>query len=338
MSPGVSVYTDGACSGNPGPGGWAWAIDGGRYQSGYEEHTTNQRMEVKAALEAVRANAGPVEVVSDSTYVVNCFRDAWYVGWRTRGWLNSQKKPVANRDLWEPLIDLVLDRGDVTFRWVKGHGDDPMNDLVDRLAVQAITDRCGRQGVGRPAELGSPDVPPVKARSAGAGPRLPEGHLVLVTGLRPPQLGGYDPNPIWDAVRRKLSDALSFLSTEHRDLMVVTGMGLGAEQLGAEAAVDAGVPFVAVLPYPNPDGVWTAETRRRFRSVIGSSLMEVVYDDRAPTSKQGAGAAASRRDAWLARHAADAIVVHDGDDDRTDRALAALTMQLGDEHVIVVHP
>jgi hypothetical protein len=76
-------------------------------------------------------------VVSDSTYVVNCFRDRWWQGWQARGWLNAARKPVANRDLWEPLVELVQRRGDVTFRWVKGHSGDPMNDLVDRLAVAA---------------------------------------------------------------------------------------------------------------------------------------------------------------------------------------------------------
>jgi len=133
----TEIYTDGACSGNPGPGGWAWAIPGGRFESGFEPHTTNQRMEVTAAFEAVQSNDEAIEIVSDSTYVVNCFRDSWYVGWRKRGWLNSQRKPVANRDLWEPFVDLVLSRGNVTFRWVKGHASDPMNDLVDRLAVEA---------------------------------------------------------------------------------------------------------------------------------------------------------------------------------------------------------
>ena len=115
------VYTDGACSGNPGPGGWAWAVPGGRYASGAEAHTTNQRMEITAAFEAVQAIEGRLEVVSDSTYVVNCFRDRWYEGWVKRGWKNTSRQPVANRDLWEPFIELVLSRGDVTFRWVKGH-------------------------------------------------------------------------------------------------------------------------------------------------------------------------------------------------------------------------
>jgi ribonuclease HI len=132
----TEVWTDGACSGNPGPGGWAWAVPDGRQAAGGAPVTTNQRMEIQAALEAVRALPGPLVVVSDSTYVVNCFRDGWWRGWLARGWTNSAKKPVANRDLWEPLVRLVQDRGDVTFRWVKGHSGDPMNDLVDRLAVE----------------------------------------------------------------------------------------------------------------------------------------------------------------------------------------------------------
>jgi ribonuclease HI len=136
----IVVYTDGACSGNPGPGGWAWAVapSGAPQASGGEPRTTNQRMEVRAALEAIRAfdPHETIEVVSDSTYVVNCFRDRWWEGWLRRGWTNSQRQPVANRDLWEPLIGEVRQR-EVRFRWVKGHGGDPMNDLVDRLAVAA---------------------------------------------------------------------------------------------------------------------------------------------------------------------------------------------------------
>jgi ribonuclease HI len=133
----VSVFTDGACSGNPGPGGWAWAVDRSAYASGAEAVSTNQRMEIRAALEAVRALDGPLLVVSDSTYVVHCCRDRWWAGWLARGWLTSAKKPVANRDLWEPLIDAVRQRGDVAFHWVKGHSGHAMNDFVDGLAVEA---------------------------------------------------------------------------------------------------------------------------------------------------------------------------------------------------------
>jgi ribonuclease HI len=107
-------------------------------------------MEITAALEAVQALPGPLEVVSDSTYVVNCFRDRWHVGWVRRGWKNSQGKPVANRDLWEQLVPLVLARGDVTFSWVKGHSGDRMNDVVDLLAVEAALTQTGRSGTTAP--------------------------------------------------------------------------------------------------------------------------------------------------------------------------------------------
>ena len=133
----VSVWTDGACSGNPGPGGWAWALDETTFASGREDPSTNQRMEIRAALEAVRANAGPLLVVSDSTYVVNCFRDRWWEKWLLNGWLTSARKPVMNRDLWEPLVSVVADREDIAFHWVKGHSGHEMNDFVDSLAVQA---------------------------------------------------------------------------------------------------------------------------------------------------------------------------------------------------------
>ena len=103
-------------------------------------------MELTAAFEAARALPGPLRIVSDSTYVVNCFRDRWYEGWKRRGWVNSQRKPVANRDLWEPLIELYLERGDIEWGWVKGHSGDPMNDLVDQLAVEASLTQTGRAG------------------------------------------------------------------------------------------------------------------------------------------------------------------------------------------------
>ncbi|MEO2125477.1 MAG: ribonuclease H [Acidimicrobiales bacterium] len=140
------AYTDGACSGNPGPGGWAWVIPGGAFAAGFDPGTTNQRMELRATLEALRALDGPLLIVSDSTYVVHCFRDNWWRGWQRRGWVNSQKKPVANQDLWKPLIDLYVARGDVDFEWVKGHSGDRWNDEADRLAVEAGQRQINLQG------------------------------------------------------------------------------------------------------------------------------------------------------------------------------------------------
>jgi ribonuclease HI len=141
------VYTDGSCLGNPGPGGWGWAVPGGPFASGAEMKSTNQRMEITAVVKALEALDGPVLVMSDSTYVVNCFRDRWWEGWKRRGWKNSAGKPVANRDLWEPLLGLALDPArSVRFGWVKGHSGDPMNDVVDLLATEAAASQEGVSG------------------------------------------------------------------------------------------------------------------------------------------------------------------------------------------------
>lgn len=140
MSEKIVVYTDGACSGNPGPGGWAWAVDHQVYGSGSENPSTNQRMEVLAAHMAVREFAdatNEIEIVSDSTYVVKCFTDSWHLGWVKRNWKNAAGKPVANQDLWKPFIDDVLSHGNIKFTWVKGHSGHDMNDFVDDLAVKA---------------------------------------------------------------------------------------------------------------------------------------------------------------------------------------------------------
>jgi ribonuclease HI len=103
-------------------------------------------MELRALLEAVRSLEGELDVVTDSTYVANCFRDRWFLGWRKRGWRNAAGKPVANRDLWEPLID-AFEAGRFSVpRWVKGHSGDVMNDLVDGLAVEACQRGVGASG------------------------------------------------------------------------------------------------------------------------------------------------------------------------------------------------
>ena len=172
----VTVYTDGACSGNPGPGGWGWAVDGGPFGSGSERRSTNQRMEVWAVLDALGTLlpiADAVTVVSDSTYVVNCFRDRWWAGWEKRGWKNSQKQPVANQDLWKPLVGLYRENSArISFRWVKGHSGDRMNDRVDVLAVLAAQSQAQRLVVG--LESTSDAAPPftLDRDAATTGDRL----------------------------------------------------------------------------------------------------------------------------------------------------------------------
>lgn len=332
------AYTDGACSGNPGPGGWAWAIPGGRFASGAEAHTTNQRMEITAAFEAVQAIDGRLEVVSDSTYVVHCFRDRWHEGWVKRGWRNSSRQPVANRDLWEPFIDLVLARGDVTFSWVKGHNGDPMNDLVDRLAVEAALTQGGRTGEGEPTDLGPADLPRATRSVPGRDRRLPDGRLVLVTGHRPGELGGYDPNPVAASVAARLQETLDAMLEVDGELTVVSGLRLGAEQLGAEAAVALGLPLVVVLPYPEADRPWPAAARTRFAELVASADVVVTLETKVPATKQLAGAALARRDAWLAKQVDSAVVVWDQEEAVVGRLVRSLEDHLGPEHVLLVHP
>ena len=327
------VYTDGACLGNPGPGGWAWAVPAGRYASGAAELTTNQRMEIQAALEATRALEGRLEIVSDSTYVVNCWRDRWWEAWLRNDWRNKAKKPVANRDLWEPLVDEFAS-GRITMRWVKGHSGDAFNDLVDKLAVEAANLQQGRTGTGTPDVSAVPEDDP----TSGVDPRVPGGRRLVVTGHRPPDLGGYDDNPVASAVRRQLVEIFAAKRSMHDDLVAMTGMGLGAEQLGAEAAVEAGVPFVAVLPYPDPDAMWPEASRRRFRSLVEAAAGTVLLQMKKPETKLKAGAALARRDAWLARHAHEAVVVWDGADAIVGRAVRSLRDHVGEEDVWVLTP
>lgn len=138
----VTIYTDGACSGNPGPGGWAAILFYGEHRkelAGGEKETTNQRMELQAAIEGLQALKEPcrVKLYSDSAYLVNCFQQGWYKSWLKNGWKNAKGKPVENKDLWERLLALK-NQHQVEFIKVKGHADDEWNNRCDQLAVAAI--------------------------------------------------------------------------------------------------------------------------------------------------------------------------------------------------------
>lgn len=138
----VDIYTDGACSGNPGPGGWgAILIYEGKEKelSGGETHTTNNRMELTAAIEGLSALKKPcrVRLYSDSAYLVNAFNNGWLTNWQANGWRNSKKEPVENQDLWQRIIELT-GLHQVTWIKVKGHADNINNNRCDKLAVAAI--------------------------------------------------------------------------------------------------------------------------------------------------------------------------------------------------------
>ncbi len=137
----VMVYTDGACSGNPGPGGWGAILrykDMEREMSGGEAKTTNNRMELLGVISALEALKEPciVELWSDSRYVIDGLQKGWAVSWRRRGWIKSDKKPALNPDLWERLLELT-ERHEMHYHWVKGHADNPYNNRCYRLAVAA---------------------------------------------------------------------------------------------------------------------------------------------------------------------------------------------------------
>ena len=135
----VELYTDGSCSGNPGPGGWGAIL---RFRglekelSGGERETTNNRMELTAAIRGLEALKEPCRVAlyTDSQYIANAINQHWLVNWKKRGWKKADKSPVLNRELWETL-DAQLSRHDVTFHWVKGHADNAYNNRCDALAV-----------------------------------------------------------------------------------------------------------------------------------------------------------------------------------------------------------
>lgn len=139
----VTIYTDGACSGNPGPGGWAAIIirgdDDAETLTGGEPHTTNNRMELTAALEALRTLDGPsrVRLHTDSAYLSRAFNDSWIENWQKNGWRTSSKKPVKNKTLWQELVALD-EQHDIDWIWVKGHADNELNNLADELAVAAM--------------------------------------------------------------------------------------------------------------------------------------------------------------------------------------------------------
>ena len=135
----VTLYTDGACSGNPGPGGWGAILEFMGHEkemSGGEESTTNNRMELTAVIMGLRALKEPcvVELYSDSKYVIDGLQKGWAESWRRRGWVKSDKKPALNPDLWGELLDLT-EKHTLHYHWVKGHAENEKNNRCDELAV-----------------------------------------------------------------------------------------------------------------------------------------------------------------------------------------------------------
>jgi hypothetical protein len=236
-------------------------------------------MELRAALEAVQTLGRPLRVVSDSTYVVNCFRDKWYEGWKKRGWKNANKKPVANRDLWEPLVAEHI-KGGIEWQWVKGHSGDRMNDLVDQLAVDEVAKL--KDAVANPPP---PDIEPP----------WPVRHAIVVSGANEPDSDS----------EAALRQAIAGLDPDVD--IVVSGLRRGAELVAAEICVEHRVQLAAVLPFADPAAHWPDELRQRFDMAFSASSWQVDLG----ANPAQPGTAIKMRNGWLASAGLGAIVVAD---------------------------
>ena len=143
----VTLYTDGACSGNPGPGGWGCILIYGDYKrklSGYENNTTNNRMELMAVIKGLKClvRTTAVKIITDSQYVKNAFTEGWLQNWKQNNWKTKTREDVKNKDLWLELSALV-ENHKVIWEWVKGHSGNKYNDICDSIARSAIKEKSG---------------------------------------------------------------------------------------------------------------------------------------------------------------------------------------------------
>jgi len=312
-------------------------------------------MELQAALSATEMLDGELDIVTDSTYVANCFRDGWWKGWERRGWRNSAKQPVANRDLWEPLIAAHKAGRFGVPRWVKGHSGDPMNDLVDRLAVASSLQGDDARGDTPPSpdELGPADTPSVRATATGTGTaaarladldpaerraerrardgRIPSGTLLVAGGMR--ELA--DDETRHRDLRRRMAELFAAYAQVHDDLRVLTGLRPGAEALAGEAALEAEVDWVAVLPYPDPEAFLASAHRDRVVALRRLAPAEVVLERKVPATRADRAKALNRRDAWLAGAADLAVMVWDQVDEAGREMTVRFEKAIPDDVVIL---
>jgi uncharacterized phage-like protein YoqJ len=219
---------------------------------------------------------------------------------------------------------------------VKGRDGDPTHALVDRLAIEAATRQLGRRG-DTATDLRTPAAPPGRRRAtASAGPDAPAGHLVAVFGHRLAELGGYDDdNPVTADVQSKLTEILRDLQLAYPDPLVLTGLGLGAEQLAATTAVTAGVPYLAVLAFPGQETAWPHARRAAYEQLLAGAAATITLSARTPAGKPEAGRAIGRRNDWMVTHSHTAIVVWDGHNATLGALVQALQRRIPDNLRIV---
>lgn len=251
-------------------------------------------MEVQAVLEALRALDGDVLVVSDSTYVVNCFQDRWYDGWIRRGWKNSARKPVANRDLWEPLIELYKSReAEIDFEWVKGHSGNELNDQADELARAGVAQVRGEAApAGETSDL--PAEPGSGGTSAAEWPAAKAVWVVGATDLDREQ-------------RRELDRQIKAMNPA-QDILV-SGLRRGTELEAGATALERGIPLAVVLPFADPARSWPSQDRERFDQILGRAEWVVTLDG----DPAKPGVAVSSRNDWMQASVLGAVVVGDAE-------------------------
>ncbi len=337
----LRIYTDGACSGNPGPGGWAWASSRDHSGSGGDPDTTNNKMELTAVLEAMRSNPGEIVVVMDSTYVKDGL-EKWSVNWIRNGWMTKDRKPVKNKEIWVPLLEEKDRRGsEVRFEWVKGHSGDVMNDLVDELAViqrDAFRTAIGGTIAGSPGgggKISDLAVDEQRAERRRRDGRIPPGHLVLVLGLPPGELGGWERNAMSDDVRRRLRQWIEAQAVLHSDLVVLTGLRPGSELLAAEAAIEAELPYAAAIGFPGIDRNLSTASRARFAELTARARHIIQVEKKSPVDTAAFVKAMERRDTWLINAADQAVLVWDQADARLARTFAALDKRFGPDLFVI---
>ena len=269
------------------------------------------------------------------------------MNWQKNGWKNSQRKPVANRDLWEPFVELYEARaGEITFQWVKGHSDDPMNDLVDRLAVQACVTQQPAAGdhPPDPATLGPPDAPRARSAAATAAPakrrraRARRSPPRPRSGPRRPSWAGGRRTPWPTDVRRRLAELFAAKATLHPDLVVLTGLRLGAECWRRRRPSTPRCPTWRCCRTPSPTGRGPRTTAAGSPSWSRRPASVVTLEKKRPESRADFRNALARRDGWLAANVHEAVLVWDGDDRSLAELHRKLVKRLGEEEVWVLAP
>jgi ribonuclease HI/uncharacterized phage-like protein YoqJ len=310
------VYTAGVREPGADVAGWAWVVPAGRFACGASSRAPRTRMQLAAIVEALRALPGQLEIVTDAPDVAATFLEDRWPAWEARGWRSRAGREIPDRDLWESLVAACRERGGpdavqiVTMNEPTNRGSGyPVHHTAAELARAAAA--SGRSWSGDEVPEAVTAGPVVEH---GSGNHL-TGFPLGVFGPKPPGLGGFPPNPVLDRLRSRLAGIITTAAARHHDLRLVCGLRPGTELAAAEAAVEVGVPVDVVLPYPDPVRSWPEKSQEQFRQGLKLADRVLILQKRMPTSRHQAGLGLARKDAWVVRRLATAVLVWDGRDE-----------------------